>query len=246
VYRDRLFFHFNNGTSTRPNSIFLVELDPDLLTPLAPARPLVLDGPRQTIEKNWMLFDHDGELFAIYSIEPHVVLKVNLEGDGPVHCQPLFYETWSTDAYANHYGALWGGTPPVRIGDTYFSFFHSFTQSRLLSVHRLLANPWRALRALMRKPQRQYLAGFYAYSAAPPFAPLGLIPRPVLIPPRASVDTWRRSPYSSAVEVVYPCGAALDRHRRWIVSYGLYHLHCCVALIEHEELLRHMLWISDG
>ncbi|WP_129670938.1 hypothetical protein [Candidatus Chloroploca sp. Khr17] len=57
VYRDRLFVHYNNNVLTRPNQIHLVELDPDTLEARGQARPLHLDGPRQEVEKNWMLFD---------------------------------------------------------------------------------------------------------------------------------------------------------------------------------------------
>ena len=46
VYRDRLFIHYNNNFQTRPNQLFMVELDPDTLAAQSPARPLHLAGPR--------------------------------------------------------------------------------------------------------------------------------------------------------------------------------------------------------
>ncbi|MCB0058131.1 MAG: hypothetical protein KDE45_13935 [Caldilineaceae bacterium] len=80
VYRDRLFVHYNNDWNTVPNQIHLVELDPDTLQARSPARLLELDGPRALCEKNWMLFEHDGELFVIYWVQPHCVLRAELAG----------------------------------------------------------------------------------------------------------------------------------------------------------------------
>ncbi|NCC34211.1 MAG: hypothetical protein EOM24_19705, partial [Chloroflexia bacterium] len=130
VFGDRLFIHFNNDWNTVPNQIFLVELDPDTLQARSPARLLALEGPRQPCEKNWLLFEHDGALFAIYQIEPHLVLRVDLTGDGPLRCWPFYRSAWDTTAYTRRYGVLRGGTPPVRIGANYVSVFHSRTHAQ--------------------------------------------------------------------------------------------------------------------
>jgi hypothetical protein len=125
VYRDRLFVHYNNNFLTHPNQIHLVELDPDTLEAKGPARLLLLDGPRQEIEKNWLLFEHDGDLLAVYQIAPHTILRVDLAGQGAVACRPIHTTAWDVSAYAGRFGAPCGGAPPVRQGDAYVAFFHS-------------------------------------------------------------------------------------------------------------------------
>lgn len=67
VFRERLwclYCHFR-----LPSLLYLVEVDADTLAARGPARPLLLDD-RQWQEKNWMPFEHAGELWAVYTIAP--------------------------------------------------------------------------------------------------------------------------------------------------------------------------------
>jgi hypothetical protein len=242
VYRGRLFVHYNNNFMTRPNQISLVELDPDTLEAKAPARPLHLDGPRQEIEKNWMLFEHDGDLLAVYQIAPHTILRVNLDGQGAVECKPVHTTAWDVSAYAATYGAPCGGAPPVRQGDAYVSFFHSrYPISPLRWVLRfwpvtpgtVLPRYVAAVERRLRRPfaQARYAAGAYAFEAAPPFRPLWITPQPVLRPedepPRR--QHHRANPFADGI--VYPCGAILEDDGRWLVSYGLHDERCCLRRV---------------
>jgi hypothetical protein len=239
VSGDRLFIHYNNNFLTRPNQIHLVELDPDTLAATSPARPLHLDGPRQEIEKNWMLFDHDGDLFAVYQIAPHTILRIDLAGQGAVECKLAHTTTWDVSAYAGRFGAPCGGAPPVRQGDAYVSFFHSrYPINPLRWVLRfwpvkagtvlpryLAAVEWR-----LRRPfaQARYVAGAYAFAAAPPFPPLWITPEPVLRPEDEPPRRYRRRANPSADGIVYPCGAILEDDGRWLVAYGLHDERCCL------------------
>lgn len=247
VYNNRLFIHYNNNTQTRPNQIFLVEVDGDNLCAKGPARPLVLDGPRQEIEKNWMFFDHDGELLAVYSIAPHVILRVTLAGNGPVPCTPLFSTAWDVRAYAQSYGLPCGGAPPVRCGDLYLSVFHSH---RLVGAfrHLLPLLPERWTRTLPRYPaalyrrlrlrcyQRRYYGGLYAFAATPPFAPSWLAPVPIL---RPEVELPRQRPRwidLSSERAVYPAGALLRSDQHLIVTYGVHEERCCLRGIDLAQV----------
>ena len=109
VYHDQLFVHFNNNFLTRPNQIHMVELDPDTLEAKSPARLLHLDGQRQEIEKNWLLFEHDGDLLAVYQIAPHTILRIDLTGQGAVECRPIHVTDWDVVLYAGRFGAPRGG-----------------------------------------------------------------------------------------------------------------------------------------
>jgi len=248
VYRDRLFLHYNNNFQTSPNHIFLVELDPDTLTARTPARPLALTGPRQLIEKNWLLFEHEGDLFAVYQLAPHTILRVNLAGDGPIVCEPVYTTTWDVAAYTSRYGLLGGGSPPVRQGDQYVSFFHS--KQPLHRLHWLMHNwpvAWgaqlpRYLAAIERRirhpiERKRYLAGAYAFTATPPFRPLWITPAPVLHPANEVPYQRRIRLNPSADGIVYPCGAIPWTDDCWLVAYGVHDERCCLRLVAlpHSE-----------
>ncbi len=243
VYQDRLFVHYNNNTQTRPNQIFLVELDADTLEARAPARPLVLDGPRQEIEKNWMLFEHDDDLFAIYRIAPHMVLHLDLAGTQEIHCRPCFVHEWNVSAYADAFGIPCGGAPPVRQHDTFISIFHSRIQ--VGPLHRLL--PFWPLHLVNRLPryasaiarrlypwldQRVYYGGVYTFAATPPFAPRQIAPQPVLHPEQERKPSGRKRINRTAKAVVYPCGVVPVGDDNWLISYGLHDELCNLRRIQ--------------
>ncbi len=247
VFDGRLFIHYNNNWDTAPNRLFLVELDQDTLEARAPARLLNLMGERQPIEKNWMLFAHDEELFAIYQVDPHVVLRVDLAGAGPVCCRPGYHTVWETKGYTRRYGALRGGTPPVRVGANYVSVFHSRTHTRSLAqgipaqaVEKLRRMPW--LHPIKRWFREQfdpvrYYGGVYVFAAEPPFTPTFMRPTPILWPER---EGRRRHPTPSPMaprRVVYPCGLVRLDDDRWLVSYGIHDEQAALRVFSTQELL---------
>lgn len=242
VYGDRLLIHYNNNFNTRPNQIWMVELDADTLEAKFPARLLHLVGPRQEIEKNWMFFEYDGTLFAVYQIAPHTILRVNLDGEGAVECKPLYTTTWPTSAYADTYGLPRGGTPPVRQGNLYTAFYHSW---RAMSPWRWVLRFWPVSPNIVRSRFRAALdrrlrpffgqircaAGAYTFEAAPPFRPLWITPKPIIRPedePRRQ-HRIRTNPYADGV--VYPGGALPWRTGQWLVSYGVHDERCCLRLV---------------
>lgn len=252
IYGDRLFIHYNNNMQTRPNQIYLVEVDVDTLRAASPARPLVLKGPRQEIEKNWMFFAHGGELYAVYSIAPHVILHVDLTGSGPVYCTPNTSTAWDVRAYAQRYGQPCGGAPPVRCGDLYLSVFHSH---RLVGAlrHFLPLFPDHLTRTLPRYPaaiyrrlrllcyQRRYYGGIYAFSATPPFQPYWLAPEPFL---RPEVELPRQRPRwidLSSELAVYPVGATLLSAHQLLVSYGVHEERCCLRPIDLTAVTKNLV-----
>jgi predicted GH43/DUF377 family glycosyl hydrolase len=79
----------------------------------APRAPKV-DASRW--EKNWGFFEHEGGLYAIYSIDPHKVLRIRGGSCEWVYegANPLKWEG----------GERRGGTPPVRVDGDLWTFFH--------------------------------------------------------------------------------------------------------------------------
>ena len=82
---------------------------------------------RNSWEKNWQFFEHDGELFAVYSVAPHKILRI--QGDSA----ELAYET-GTPAPWNPGTEIRGGAAPVRIGDEWYCFFHSRDSNRVYNA----------------------------------------------------------------------------------------------------------------
>lgn len=103
------------------------------------------------VEKNWQFFDYNGKPHFVYSINPHVIC----EAVGS-YSPKTIYETRSHQSWT--LGQKRGGTPPVLVGDRYYSFFHSRYDHDGKAV---------------------YYAGFYSFEAKPPFKILGICKEPI-------------------------------------------------------------------
>lgn len=252
-WQDRLFIYYPNDPCTRPNRQFLIELDADTLEPRDVARSLVLEGPRRMVDKNWGLFVHDGELFAVYNIAPHVVLRLEA-GASEIVCRRVYETAWNATGYQARYGELRGGAPPVRVGDVYYSFFHSAylpnrvgRKGRALTAKLSESYAWQDAQGRvtmagrwfrrLRVPQMvtayrhrwerwRYVGGCYSFAARPPFAPIGFTPQPTFDePPPVSKDLLPAG-YES---IMFPVGAVCDAGR-WVVSYGVHNAHCVLRI----------------
>jgi predicted GH43/DUF377 family glycosyl hydrolase len=234
---DRLFVHFNTGARrNEPNSIYLVEIDPDTLAGKSPARPLVLDTKRQLHEKNWMLFSQGEELFAVYWIAPHTVYRVIIDGAGPVRGYRRYHVDWDVGPYREKFGPPRGGTPPVKIDQTWFSFTHSV---------RPMSSARKALRKIFKRRIRanlRYEVGFYGFSSAPPFKPRLFSPFPILSSPPLKKT---KKPRLSRVigRCLYPSGAIFDENE-WLISYGFQDQYCCISRVSHAKLLQHAIRVA--
>lgn len=161
------------------------------------------------MEKNWLWFFHDGAPHLIYLTEPHIVVRMsntfNALKDYPTQSSNLVWP----------WGQPRGGTPPVRIGDEYFSFFHSSSR-------------WH------ETGSARYHMGFYAFESRPPFRKTRIIKQPIMS--GSSHDRWAHPKPIT----VFACGAVINRGI-WTVSFGINDLYCGVADIPHEDLLKDMV-----
>ncbi|WP_439595642.1 polysaccharide pyruvyl transferase family protein [Falsiroseomonas sp.] len=225
---DRLFLHFNSGSRPLPNRIYLVELDPATLLPLGPARELVKDGPRRDVEKNWILFAHGADLYAIYSFAPLVILKVALDQPDRIPCTAAFRHEWDASAYQHTYGELRGGTPPLRRGDRLVMILHSVFLSDRRRTHDMRNN-------------MHYVAPAFEMQAAPPFAPLSHSAHPVLEVTRADAALAQRPKLDGrVVEDVYPMGLVAEEDAL-VVSYGMHNQCAALRRLPHAALEAAML-----
>jgi FkbM family methyltransferase len=102
-------------------------------------------------EKNWGFFEHDGRLYATYSIAPHRVLHV--DGEQAV----MAYQTQTPAPWSG--GEMRPGSAPTLIGDERWCFFHD----RVERGGRLI-----------------YRMGVYVFDAQPPFRIRRVTREPIL------------------------------------------------------------------
>lgn len=140
------------GRVLRTNVLF-ARLDADLRAgPVyAPRAP---DVSPSRWQKNWGFFEHDGGLYAVYSIDPHRVLRIR--GNSA---------EWLSDELPNPLpwtgGERRGGAPPQLVGDELWTFFHD-------RVDRAGSRPL-------------YRLGLITNDARPPFAPRRHVPVPLAV-----------------------------------------------------------------
>lgn len=154
-------------------------------------------------EKNWCPFFYNDRLFFVYRVDPH---RVVMTDDGRVMHE---YRDNRTNRLWRH-GEKRGGTPPVLIGDEYFSLFHS-------------SLPW-------RYGKRRYFVGAYAFEAKPPFRVTRMSSIPLF-------EASNAEPMNSdSPLVVFPCGKTYSKGK-WFVVYGVNDNHCNWITIPHSQLL---------
>lgn len=162
-------------------------------------------------EKNWVFFEHDHALHAIYnSGAEHQVLRI--AGD-------KVEEVYETMGPAWHFGPVRGGTPPIRQEDgTFLTMFHSSLPTEI-APHFV-----------------RYYAAAYTFEGAPPFTPLRISTRPLMAGSEADghkvdpryVDGWK--PW-----VVFPCGI-VEYKSGWLVSLGINDWQCAIATLKPTQL----------
>jgi predicted GH43/DUF377 family glycosyl hydrolase len=161
THLDRLYVAFSGVEgSAGPCSQFFALLRDDLSVD----RVILLDYPRRDLwQKNVNFFSHDGELFAVNTISPHWILKVDARTGAAMDAhqsENLF--PWSG-------GRLCGGAAPFRVDDEYVSFFHGKRKIAGLTT---------------------YNCGVYRFEAKPPFKVISQTPDPIAWGDRATRGNW--------------------------------------------------------
>lgn len=160
-------------------------------------------------EKNWQFFSHEGRMHFTYSLSPHVVVMLGPRGEvtGRHETAPPIH--WP-------HGSMSGGTPPIRVGDRYVSFFHSYTR-----------HPSR---------NRRYTMSAYCFEAKAPFGILG-ITRPLLTGSAndPTIPNPRHAYWNPLV--IFPTGAHFDEaSRTWSVLAGVNDSGDALITLRHDQL----------
>lgn len=209
----RTFISYVSAEGCGPGAtawIGVVELAADLASPQGPTwwPSIGGNGSPGGYEKNWLFFECSGQSWCLYRTDPCRFYRVDLDARH-VHevIEPLAAPKWES-------GEPSGGTPPVRVGEEFFSFFHSSAVPP----------------ASVAYPDRVYYMGAYAFEARPPFRFTRFTPRPLAV--GAFTRTMRNRP------VVFPCSAQYDGGT-WTIAYGFNDEECRVTTLDHARLLAH-------
>lgn len=108
---------------------------------------------RRHWEKNWSFFSYSDLLYAVYSIEPHIILRI--EGD----LAWVAHESFSS--FPREIGWLRGGSSPYLFDGEWYCFTHN---------------------VFRYKDERWYSLGCYTFENEPPFRPTRFLPGSLLLP----------------------------------------------------------------
>ena len=207
----RLFIHDNSLYLSYTDGYQMAQAKIDSDT-LQAVESYYIDKPKQNVtEKNWTFFSHDNDLLSVYTINPHTILKMNGAQWNQMH-QVDFDTIWK-------WGEPRGGTSPIRIGNKYYSFFHSAIDIK----HRGYKG-------------RQYFMGMYVFSAVAPFEPIAISKEPIISGEYIDDQIPR---LSNRIYVVFPNGAIRKRDK-WVVSFG-YNDHECRLIDITDTFLKENL-----
>ncbi|MFC6239558.1 polysaccharide pyruvyl transferase family protein [Longivirga aurantiaca] len=206
--KGRLYLLWNDG-NTRPfNHQFLAEMTDDGQHVAAPARELTT-ADRREVEKNWALFESDGEVYLSYTYRPHRVLRVDLDTTEPTLVATPAYTSDFPTEYERIFGVVHGGSQPVRVGDTFVTMAHS---------------------SFSLPEGRVYRGVLVEFEATAPFRVRRMSKAPFDLPNAAGAEFKHDKLNPNVHEVIYPRG--LVRHGdEWIVAYGLNDEECAIAVV---------------
>lgn len=204
---DRLWMSYHDNYR-----LYLSPLEPERLPQAIRPRSVELRGrtPRER-ERNWGFF-YDGDLKAVYTIRPHVVMSVENAG-AHLNASDIHVTDVPIPWDAQRWGEPHGGSMPVRVGSHWFAFFQSASYEEATQ-------------------RRRYHVGFYGFDASPPHRIRLMSNAPIL---EADAFEGVRSFYLDW-SVVYPSGA-LFLDGKWFVSLGIHDREPALAVFDHAALL---------
>lgn len=144
-----------------------------------------LDLGLNVIEKNWSPFKHDNNLFFVYKIIPHKVLRlVDLDKN---EIEFLYNQYDGNELDFWKWGEPRGGTPCIELENEYLTFFHSsFKQNETLI----------------------YVIGAYTFSKKHPFKINKFTPCPILF--KEAYSSCYKNTAESHKRVLFPSGLVRD------------------------------------
>jgi predicted GH43/DUF377 family glycosyl hydrolase len=159
-------------------------------------------------EKNWTFFEAEGALRCIYDMGASGWVALELDGDEVV-------QEWRSEPVRWRWGRMSGGTPAVDWQGQKLTMFHSWEK-----------HPRRS---------RLYHAGWLAFSATAPHAPVMMSSAPVM----TAKEEWGAPNSGQGWQplCVFPGGLEVFGQKA-LVAYGRNDLDCAIDAIRVEQLRR--------
>ena len=206
VYKNQLVVVYNDlvGNFRRMHLAFLTLEDEGIQ--VQKIQMLKKEGEEKNTEKNWVPFCHADQLYFVYETYPWTILKYEEDGVCTIFKSLDILIPGETPH-------LSGGTPAVKVGDEFVSFYHirsGLTRS-YVSWNRYI-----------------YLVGAYAFDANPPFRLKRMTVRPLSY----------RGAYNltdNPKKILYPVGV-IDQGDHFEVSLGVNDDRTEIVHVDKEKL----------
>lgn len=170
-----------------------------------------------TREKNWMPFEWNNDLFLIYYPAPHEVVLAN-----PSNGQCDLFSISHYPKVEWKWGGMRGGTPPIKIGNDYLTFFHSSCQF--------------ASKASNGKMKMHYFMGAYTFQDSPPFTIRKVSSFPI-------IAEGMYTPTSFDMQVIFPMSCFIHNNQVYL-AYGKNDEEMWIAIIPTKQLLSSLIDVS--
>lgn len=154
-------------------------------------------------EKNWTWFIHNGQPHLLYHLDNMTVVRFGWE------FKPRVQFGEGVGDFRWQWGELRAGSSPVRVGNEYWTFFHS-------------SLPWQNLR-------RRYFMGAAAFEAEPPFRLTRISEKPILS------GSMHDQSANGGPPCVFPSGAILESGI-WTVTLGVNDTSSAWIKIPHADI----------
>ncbi len=196
-------------------------------------RPKRLTG----VEKNWTPWEHDGKFFYTYSLNPHVILEMDIEGDCPL--KVIASTKWKTDSWWS--AESWESPiyrlncPPVRLEDgTYLSVFHTMQYASC-------STPWHKV---VPNNIRCYWTGFYLFEGCYPYRVLKISKEPFVSPLYNLPEDWPFHPPPSGGNPFWPFSMMI-RGDRILLTGGSNEISTAFCFFSLKEVLESLTPVSQ-
>lgn len=190
-------------------------------------RKLNVDVEESQDQKNWSPFLFNNELYLIYKIDPHIILKLERNtGDVAVAYTNAisFSSFWPL-------GELRGGTPAIYVAElnAYLTFFHSMLPYRAREPKEISHH---------RPFSRIYYTGAFLFEAQPPFKILAYTPTPL-----SFKDQYKHIDQNH--NIIFPMGL-FEEEEHFIISAGIQDYKTVLFSINKKDLYKQFVYLQNG
>jgi len=181
--------------------------------------PLDYKPSSHTIQRNWVPFVSEDNIYLIHTINPSLILlwDNNFNKVSKVVENKNRTVEW-------HYGEIRGGTPAIYLPDknAFLSFFQSHKEQTS-------PNNW-------IKQWRTYYIGAMLFSSEPPFEVIAYTNKPLYLP------NFYQPGQQDGIRIIMPKGL-VEQPDRYILSVGIDDYRSSIIEVNKRELLESMVYL---